>query len=50
MENIYQFKSELEHPNWEMVEKTLQLQSTNRTSSWVEGLHVALQFAKEKCS
>lgn len=50
IENIHQFESDLQVPDWEMVERILDLRASPRTSNWVEGLHVALRFAQFKCT
>ena len=36
-------------PTWNLVEKVLALEGTEKTSNWVEGLHVAVEFMNEKC-
>ncbi|XP_043473373.1 X-ray repair cross-complementing protein 5-like [Leptopilina heterotoma] len=50
IDNIFQFESGLQVPDWEMVERVLDLRATEHTSNWVEGLHVALRFAQFKCT
>ncbi|XP_033216758.1 X-ray repair cross-complementing protein 5-like [Belonocnema kinseyi] len=49
MENIQVLKDDLLVPTWNLVEEVLALEGTEKTSNWVEGLHVALQYMKENC-